>query len=136
MDFQDIWNRIVKKQNALFGKKEDVVQTMWESVILPDYLDYDEDCVNSRREIISADEIANVVLCKDGKEICVVVLSPFEKRGNREQLFSCLKQMEPLSLGILVCDKLYIYDYQSGSIRIGDVELTGFGPHLSVEDDV
>lgn len=116
MDFQDVWNKIVKKQNALFGKKEDVVQTMWESVILPDYLGYDEECIVSERgtENDSTDEIANIVLCKDGKEICVVVLSPFEKRGNREQLFSCLKQMEPLSLGILVCDKLYIYDYQSG----------------------
>lgn len=114
MDFQDVWNKIVKKQNALFGKKEDVVQTMWESVILPDYLEYDEECVNSQREIGSSDEIANIVLCKDGGEICVVVLSPSEMRDGREQLLSCLKQMDPLSLGILVCDKLYIYDCQYG----------------------
>lgn len=114
MDFQDVWNKIVKKQNALFGKKEDVVQTMWESVILPDYLGYDEECIVSERgtENDSTDGIANVVLYKDGRENCIVVLCPFELSSDREQLFSYFKQMDQLSLGILVCDKLYAYDCQ------------------------
>lgn len=114
MDFQDVWNKIVKKQNALFGKKEDVVQTMWVSVILPDYLGYDEECIVSERgtENDSTDGIANVVLCKDGRENCIVVLCPFELSSGREQLFSYFKQMDQLPLGILVCDKLYAYDCQ------------------------
>lgn len=114
MDFQDVWNKIVKKQNALFGKKEDVVQTMWVSVILPDYLGYDEEGIVSELEPEngSTDGIANVVLCKDGRETCIVVLCPFELNSGREQLFSYFKQMNQLSLGILVCDKLYAYDCQ------------------------
>ena len=114
MDFQDVWNKIVKKQNALFGKKEDVVQTMWVSVILPDYLGYDEEGIVSELEPEngSTDGIANVVLCKDGRETCIVVLCPFELNGGREQLYSYFKQMDQLSLGILVCDKLYAYDCQ------------------------
>ena len=114
MDFQDVWNKIVKKQNALFGKKEDVVQTMWVSVILPDYLGYDEESIVSELELEngSTDGIANVVLCKDGRETCIVVLCPFELSGGREQLYSYFKQMDQLSLGILVCDKLYAYDCQ------------------------
>jgi hypothetical protein len=114
MNYQEAWNKIVKKQNALSGKKEDAVQTMWESVIFPDYLEYEDDCVNSQRKIKigSTDKIADIVLCKEKKEICIVELKRFELHEGREQLFSYLKQLERVSIGVLVCDKLYVYGYQ------------------------
>ena len=116
MNYQETWNKIVKKQKALSGKKEDAVQTMWESVIFPDYLGYEDDSINSQRKIRigSTDKIADVVLCKAKKEICIVELKRFELHEGRNQLFSYLKQIDRLSIGVLVCDKLYIYDYQYG----------------------
>lgn len=116
MNYQDVWNKIVKKQNALSGKKEDAVQTMWESVIFPDYLEYEDDCINSQRKIKigSTDKIADIILCKERKEVCIVELKRFELHEGRNQLFSYLKQIDQISIGILVCDKLYVYDYQYG----------------------
>lgn len=116
MNYQEIWNKIVKKQNVLSGKKEDAVQTMWESVIFPDYLEYEDDCINSQRKIKigSTDKIADIILCKEQKEVCVVELKRFELHEGRNQLFSYLKQIDRISIGVLVCDKLYVYDYQYG----------------------
>ena len=116
MNYQEAWNNIVKKQKALSGKKEDAVQTIWESVIFPDYLKYVNDCINSQRKIPigSTNKIADIVLRKEKKEICIVELKRFELHKGRNQLFSYLKQIDRVSIGVLVCDKLYVYDYQYG----------------------
>lgn len=110
------WNSIVKKQSALSGKKEDAVQTMWESVILPDYLNFDDNDINSQRKIKigSTNKIADIVLNKNNREVCIIELKRFELHEGRNQLFSYLKQIDQISLGILVCDQLYIYDYHYG----------------------
>lgn len=116
MNYQDAWNKIVEKEKDLSGKKEETVQTMWESVILRDYLEYKKDCINSQRKIRigSTDKIADIVLCKENKEMCIVELKRFELHEGRNQLFSYLKQIDRVSIGVLVCDKLYVYDYQYG----------------------
>lgn len=64
----------------------------------------------------STNKKLDILLKKDNRKICVVELKQhvFNKDdGGKEQLFSYLRQLYNVPLGILVCDRLYVFYFSS-----------------------
>lgn len=111
------WNEIVKLYNNNYDRKEEFIQKLWES-IFPEYFDYSrlKNEINTHRSIrLGSTEriIPDIILRKDNKDLFVVELKQFNTQLNYQyerQLFSYLKQIK-CNIGILICNKIYIYDY-------------------------
>ena len=113
----DKWNEIVKLYNNYKHSEESQIQSLWEA-IFAEYFGYSrlKNEVESHRSshIGSTDRIIpDIILKRDDKDLFLVELKRHEYSFDikmQEQLFSYLKQFK-LSVGILICDKIYVYYY-------------------------
>ncbi len=117
MNTKEIWNLIVEKYNQYFNDKEEIIQKEWENYC-SELLGYKKifNEIDSQRKIFLGSRervIPDIILRKDGKDIVDIELkrytSEFDKNFE-EQLISYLKQLQ-LSIGIIICKKIYIYVY-------------------------
>ena len=118
MDFQTTWNEIVELYNDNLNVAENIIQHDWEKRILPKKLGYVQNEIDSQFSIKmgSTNKKLDILLKKDNRKICVVELKQhvFNKDdGGKEQLFSYLRQLYNVPLGILVCDRLYVFHFSS-----------------------
>lgn len=119
MDMTENWNKIVdfyhKNRNAL----ETQIQKDWENLFAEKfgYSRLDEEIDNQRSiQIGSTDRIIPDIIIRSSQEnqdLFVVELKQHTSFAGHQQLFSYLKQLK-LDIGVLVCNKLYIYDYDTG----------------------
>ncbi|MDD3436429.1 MAG: hypothetical protein PHC64_04665 [Candidatus Gastranaerophilales bacterium] len=109
------WNRIVNCYNKYYNSPEKTIQIVWESIFaeLLGYSRLDGDIDRQRNITIGSAEraISDIILCDGDKDLFIVEL----KRHNLsfcgdKQLLSYLKLLHN-DIGILVCDKIYIFDY-------------------------
>lgn len=112
----DIWNEIVDLFHENQSKDEKIIQNDWEKMILRKYLGFDKSEIDSqcRLRIGSTDKKLDVMLKKADEEFCVIELKQHcysKDDGGQAQLFSYLNQLKKFKLGILVCDKLYVYNF-------------------------
>lgn len=126
----DIWNEIVDLFHENQSENERIIQNDWEKMVLRKHLGFDKSEIDSQRRlrIGSTDKKIDIMLKKDGEEICVIELKQhcFSKDdGGLAQLFSYLNQLKKIRLGVLVCDKLYVYafDYKSDDSEQAFVEI-------------
>lgn len=124
MGYKESWNKIVEKENNLCGKSEEVVQNAWESFILPDYLNYDNVNIDSQHSIKMGSTRKRVDIAvkneKNEKDLYIIELKKrdfHDEQEGQDQLFSYLKQIDDISIGILACDSLYVYDYHYGKSK-------------------
>lgn len=118
MSYQDKWNNIVQQQNKLHGKSEEVVQYAWESVILPTCLSYNNINIDPQRSIQMGSTSKRIdIVVKQEKDLYIIELKKSNLHNGQDQLFSYLKQMDEISLGILACDSLCVYDYHYGESK-------------------
>lgn len=116
MTNSDIWNEIVELFHDNLSKDEKIIQNDWEKMVLRNYLGFGKTDIDSQRRlrIGSTDKKIDIMLKKDGNEFCVIELkqhSHSKDSGGQAQLFSYLNQLKKIKLGILVCDKLYVYAF-------------------------
>ena len=111
------WNRIVELHNKHFGAKEQVVQGVWESIFaeILGYSRLDDEIERHRNIRIGSTErvITDIIIKSGGMDLFIVELKQHNLPHSDEmelQLFSYLKQLRN-DLGILICDKIYIYSY-------------------------
>lgn len=130
MTNSDIWNEIVELFHENETKDEKIIQNDWEKMVLRKYLGFDKSEIDSQRRlrIGSTYKKIDIMLKKDDEEICVIELKQhcFSKDdGGQAQLFSYLNQLKKIRLGVLVCDKLYVYafDYKSDDSEQAFVEI-------------
>ena len=114
MTNKDKWNTIVAFFQKNESSREDVVQCIWECLI-HFVLGYALNEISPQKPIQmgSNEKRMDIVIQKDKKDAVVIELKqhtmPYEK-GER-QLLSYLNQLKLVPFGILVCEKLYIYDF-------------------------
>lgn len=117
MDAKQKWNRIVALHKQYYKSPETTIQNVWENICV-EILGFSrlEGEVDRHRNIYlgSTERVIPDVIVKDSKkDLFVIELklhnAVFED-GMRRQLFSYLKQLK-LNVGVLVCEKLYIYGY-------------------------
>ena len=130
MTNSDIWNEIVELFHDNLSKDEKIIQNDWEKMILRNYLGFGKTDIDSQRRlrIGSTDKKIDIMLKKDGNEFCVIELKQHchsKNDGGQAQLFSYLNQLKKIRLGVLVCDKLYVYafDYKSDDSEQAFVEI-------------
>lgn len=118
MNAREKWNRIVAFHKQYFRSPESKVQDVWENVFV-EILGYSrlEGEVERHRSIyLGSTErvIPNVIVKNNDNDLFVVELKqhnlPFSP-AMEGQLFSYLKQLRD-NIGVLVCDKLYVYNYE------------------------
>lgn len=117
MTNKEKWNEIVRLYKIYYGQKEESIQRLWEN-IFPECFGYSllKNDIDTHRTIRlgSTDRVVpDIILKKDNKDLFVTELKQYNiKLDSRfeRQLFSYLKQIK-CNVGILICDKIYIYDY-------------------------
>lgn len=120
MDYMKEWNFLVDEHNRNVNEAEDKIQTLWESYLShPFQFGYDEagDMIaKSSLHIGSKNrEVPDIILSKNNVPICVIELKRYSLLKNSDfetQLLTYLTHPElHLSVGVLVCEKLYLYWY-------------------------
>ena len=119
MNSKEIWNIIVTSVQNNIYKKEELIQAIWNSAIFPLILG-GSDCKNVEQEVPEGStKKMDIVIKQNENTVAVVELKQHTHSRNakaglvtpQEQLFSYLNQLKRVNIGILVCDKLYIYNY-------------------------
>ena len=116
MTNSDIWNEIVELFHDNLSKDERIIQNDWEKMVLRNYLGFGKTDIDSQRRlrIGSTDKKIDIMLKNDGHDFCVIELKQHchsKNDGGQAQLFSYLNQLKKIKLGILVCEKLYVYAF-------------------------
>lgn len=117
MTSKEIWNYLVDHYNGNFWTNEEIIQRDWESFFadaeLFRYSKIKGEVDSHRTLQIGSYErvIPDIILKKGGNDLFVVELKKYSLHFSKEreaQLFSYLKLLH-ISIGVLVCDKIYIY---------------------------
>lgn len=111
MPYTTFWNKIVSQFNKNLNSKEEIVQTSWE-LLFSTIFNYSDSDIDSQRSVKMGvmTKRADIVIKNDTEDLFVVELKRHTLHDGQAQLFSYLNQLK-IDLGILVCDNLYIYDY-------------------------
>ena len=133
LNYTEAWNFIVEERNKFFNEKEDVVQKRWESYFaeaeLFGYSKIKGDIkVGEKLHIGSKDrEIPDIIICIGNIEQFVVELKQlsFPKTNSYElQLLTYLSHPSlRLPVGVLICEKIYIYYYDHADGKIINLEI-------------
>ena len=111
MSYADSWNKIVAQVKKNISAKEEIVQNAWE-MLFSMVFNYSDSEIDSQRSVkmgVMAKR-ADIVIKNGAEDLFVVELKRHVLHEGQEQLFSYLNQLK-VDLGVLACDKLYIYDY-------------------------
>ena len=111
MSYTTSWNEIVSQFKKNIDAKEEIVQNTWE-MLFKFCFGFSDAEIDSQRSVKMGvmTKRADIVIKNAHEDLFVVELKRHLLHEGQEQLFSYLNQMK-IDLGILVCDNLYIYDY-------------------------
>ena len=119
MTSKEIWNFLVDHYNRNIWTNEEIIQRDWESFFadaeLFKYSKIKGEVDSHRILQIGSYErvIPDIILKKGNDDLFVVELKKYSLHFSKEreaQLFSYLKLLH-ISIGVLICDKIYIYAY-------------------------
>lgn len=118
---QESWNFLVQQHNSKFAESESVVQSDWENYFADGELfGYSRILgeVDAHRKLhigSSEREIPDVILRKENQDLFVVELKQYSLPKNpdfEKQLLNYMNHTDlHLSVGILVCNAIYVYFY-------------------------
>ena len=111
MQSTESWNKIVSQYNKIRNNKEEVVQASWE-FIFSTLFNYSDSEIDSQRPVQmgSTPKYPDIILKNENEDLFVVELKQHTLHKGQDQLISYLNQLK-VNIGILVCDNLYIYDF-------------------------
>ena len=123
MTAQEKWNIIVDQYNEYFNESEAYLQRIWER-IFAELFGYNSFCreIDSQRSLkIGSRErvVPDIILRKNDKDLVNIelkLLSASFDTQMEDQLISYLKLLG-LSIGILICKKLYVYKFDYGTAK-------------------
>ena len=109
----DKWNIIVSQYNKNLNSEEKIIQSNWELLFSSIFNYSDSDIIpQAPVQMGVATKYADILIRQGREDLFVVELKKhaLSQHDGQAQLFSYLKQLNN-EIGILVCDKLYIYDF-------------------------
>ena len=106
-----LWNKIISQYNKNRTCKEEIVQTSWE-LLFSTLFNYSDSDIISQKPVQMGVETkrADILIRHGSEDLFVVELKRHTLHEGQGQLFSYLNQLK-IDIGVLVCDKLYIYDF-------------------------
>jgi hypothetical protein len=121
MNYTETWNFLCTEHQAKYDKSEAEIQHDWENYFaeteLFGYSRIKNDIVSHPQLVLGSTEreIPDILLCKNGEKLFVSELKQYSIAKTdkiEKQLLNYLTHTDiHLSIGILVCEKLYIYCY-------------------------
>lgn len=115
MTYAEAWNKIVGYYEKYGTDLEEKIQTVWEDSVFSAILNYNTTEIDAQRAVqMGSTKKADIVVREDGKDVVVVELKRHTESvlgKGQDQLFSYLNQLKSVDIGILVCNKLYVYDF-------------------------
>ncbi len=113
------WNFLVAQHSEFYNQPECKIQNLWESYFSEIFgfkKIFNEIDSQRKLHIGSTDrEIPDIILKKDGKDLFIVELKQYSLKKNddfEKQLLNYMSHTDlRLSIGVLVCEKLYLYFY-------------------------
>lgn len=126
------WNLLVSQHSQFYNKPECKIQNIWEtyfSEIFGFSKIFNEIESQRKLHIGSTDrEIPDIILKKDGKDLFIVELKQYSLKKNddfEKQLLNYMSHTDlRLSIGILVCEKLYLYFYNHSDNKNDCLEIS------------
>lgn len=111
MSYMIDWNKIVSQYNKIRNCKEEIVQASWE-LLFSTIFNYSDSEIDAQRAVQmgSSPKYPDIIIKNNNEDLFVVELKQYTLHIGQEQLFSYLNQLK-IDIGILICDKLYIYDF-------------------------
>ena len=135
MELNEKWNKIVEIVNRNKGSQEQMVQLAWESIFseLFGYSRLDGDIDSQRPVKMGVSTKYPDIIIKNGNEdLFIVELKRPILHEGQSQLFSYLNQLR-MDLGLLICDKLYVYNYdclsKEGDYSFIEIPFTNDNPN-------
>ena len=114
------WNKLVELYNKHFNDKEEVIQNLWENIFVEffGYSRFGGEIERQRNIRIGSTErvITDIIIKESNTDLFIIELKQYNLSHSAAmelQLMSYLKQLR-LDTGILVCDKIYVFDYDYG----------------------
>lgn len=121
MDYKDSWNFLCEQHHSGWNKEESKIQSDWENYFaeseLFGYSRIKNDIISQPRLVVGSTEreIPDILLCRNGEKLFVAELKRYSLQKNakfEKQLLNYLTHTDiHLSVGILICEKIYIYCY-------------------------
>ncbi len=129
MNSTEKWNLITAGYKRLYSYSEAMVQAEWE-MYCTDLFDYKKILheIDAQRHLAIGSKgtiIPDIILCKNGADIFDIELKQYSLPFNEafeKQLISYLNQTH-LSVGMIVCNKIYLYYYEYSTIAINKIEI-------------
>lgn len=113
------WNKIVDFYNKFKFKSEEDIQKLWEQLFADsDLFGYSKiyNEIEAHRHIKCGSTIRvipDIIIKKDNKDLFIVELKKSSLDCGDEQLLSYLKLIHNIKFGVLICNKLYIYNFDT-----------------------
>ena len=121
MNYKESWNYLVDAHKKGKFKEEAQIQSDWENYFaeseLFGYSRIKNDIISQPRLVLGSTEreIPDILLCRNGEKLFVAELKRYSLQKNEKfekQLLNYLTHTDiHLSVGILICEKIYIYCY-------------------------
>jgi len=117
MTYAEKWNKICKFFYENKNKSEDYIQNLWEKLFseIFGYSSLDNEIESKRKLQLGSTErlIPDIIIKNDRKDLFIVELKREDlsvAENRKGQLYSYLKQLH-CDLGLLICDKICLIDY-------------------------
>ncbi len=138
MGYAENWNYIVSRYRELYNLRESNIQREWEDYFLDlEIFGYSRMLkeVDSQRTVnfgTSERGIPDIIINTNGQDLFDVELKQYNMPFSQEmqkQLISYLRQLR-ISVGILVCQKIYVcvYNYQNDTIKRREIPFVENNP--------
>lgn len=121
MDYNERWNKICKHFENNKDKSEEYIQNLWEKLFseIFGYSSLDNEIESERKMQLGSKEklIPDIIIKNGNSDLFIVELKREDltiSDARKGQLYSYLKQVR-CDLGILVCDKICLVDYDYGT---------------------
>lgn len=130
MEIEQIWNYIVEKYEEDYNALESVLQTSWEQYF-SELFDYSRlfgevDAHRSKQIGSSQRAVPDIIIKVNGEDLFIVELKQYNAKFSEEMEDQLKSYMDLLHIkvGILVCQKIYVYIYDFSQSKFKRTEIS------------
>lgn len=129
METKEKWNLIVKQYKENYNSVESKIQSLWElycseflgySKLLREFSTQENKGIGSRERVIP-----DIILKKGNENIFDIELKQYNLKfsTNMENQLKSYLELFHMSIGMIVCDKIYLYSYCYGTREVNSISI-------------
>ncbi len=129
LETKEKWNLIVKQYKEYYNSVESKIQSLWElycseflgySKLLREFSTQENKGIGSRERVIP-----DIILKKGNENIFDIELKQYNLKfsTNMENQLKSYLELFHMSIGMIVCDKIYLYSYCYGTREVNSISI-------------